>query len=157
MNNFVDKSKLRKKFGGGPFGLMRFAFSETEMEIVARMNKKLILIFCGLFLGIAIVLAVGLTIVFSQVWFLAIIAIPLLVMPFLFLEFNEKLTINSNGVESSGVIWPRPCRLLWNEVERVENKGIGIMFFKNEKEKVLIPFAPEVLYVATHYYPRIFQ
>ncbi|MCL1901206.1 MAG: hypothetical protein FWG51_02275 [Firmicutes bacterium] len=154
MNELMDKSKLRDKFAGGPFGLLKFSFSETEMKIEARMNKKLIFLFFGIINGIAIALSIGLAIGFSEWAFLAIAILPFLITPFGFLEINERLTIDLNGVTSSGVVWPRPCKIFWNELAKVEITGLGIMFFKNEKGKVLVPFAPEVLHVVAQYYHK---
>ena len=155
INELIDKSKLRKNFKGGPLGLMKFSFSEVEMKVETKMNKKFVFLFFGIFLGIVLALSIGLAIGFSDWNCLAIMIIPLIITPFGFLEINEKLIINSNGVTSSGVVWPRPCKILWSEIEKIENTGFGMMFKKNKKQKVLIPFAPEVLYTVAHYYPKI--
>lgn len=166
MDEFTNKPHFREKFKSGFLGVMRFNFFKEELRVEGRINRKLIW-------GFSISIAVA-AVIFSVVLFIAtskpisFAAMGLLIFcPLPFLEYNEKITIDSQGIVTEGVVWPRPCKLTWTEIDRIadiENGLVGYCVYiykKNaegkEKVRILIPHSQEISYTVAHYYNNRFK
>jgi len=141
-------------------GLVVIRHDKSQMRAEVRMNVKRLLVLVFFIIIIPILIGIALAIAFSELGYLVISAIMILIAPFTMLELREKLVIDSYGVKTSGVAFPRPCELSWREIHRIDitpiiTLGLCILVYtKNdmgkEKLRAIIPTTPDVIQILNY-------
>jgi hypothetical protein len=141
---------------------LSLSFTEVEMKVEARIDKLFIWTIIGFLIGSPVLISIMLTIALSELWFLLIMILPALVIPFpLRLNNKIKVKIDSEGISNRGIDFGGGFgqgKILWSEIEKINVSTFSVSFSKNRK-RIEIPIhlmrTPEVLYVVAHYYPQI--
>ena len=138
-----------------------FTFCSYENKIEARRRLALTLAFLipGLFLLIA-----GIVVGALPNWGALVMSGMGLFFFLGLIESREKITIDSFGVTTKGVAWPRPCKISWSEMHKVFHGSIvfwpnAIGFYTKDasgkvKLRAAVPATAEVLFAVSQHYPR---